>query len=303
MYEQLEAFIAPTGTIPKGPSDTSFPTVIPNPPIFQRAGPAGERTLWVVFVLMLIATISFVVMSWRVPAAKRLYHSITTLIVVIATLSYFAMATKQGITFHHTRIKEHHKHGLPDTFRHVHREVYYARYIDWLLTTPLLIIDLSLLAGLNGASIFSAVIADIVMILTGLFSAFAYRRGSKWGWYAMACIAYLWVLYTLLFTARTTARAKGNKVQSFYTQIAVFTVVVWTAYPIIWALADGTRILSVNAEIIAYAVLDVLAKGVFGAWLLFTHARLPESNVSIGGFWAHGFNSEGTIRIQEEDGA
>jgi len=252
---------------------------------------------------MLIATISFVVMSWRVPAAKRLYHSITTLIVVIATLSYFAMATKQGITFHHTRIKEHHKHGLPDTFRHVHREVYYARYIDWLLTTPLLIIDLSLLAGLNGASIFSAVIADIVMILTGLFSAFAYRRGSKWGWYAMACIAYLWVLYTLLFTARTTARAKGNKVQSFYTQIAVFTVVVWTAYPIIWALADGTRILSVNAEIIAYAVLDVLAKGVFGAWLLFTHARLPESNVSIGGFWAHGFNSEGTIRIQEEDGA
>lgn len=39
----------------------------------------------------------------------------------------------------------------------------------------------------------------------------------------------------------------------------------------IWGLADGSRTIDVDAEIIAYAVLDILAKPVFGFWLLFTH--------------------------------
>ena len=83
-----------------------------------------------------------------------------------------------------------------------------------------------------------------------------------------------------------------------------YTIILWTAYPVIWAIADGTRKLSVNSEIIAYAVLDVLAKGVFGAWLLFTHNRLVESNVSLTGFWVHGFSSEGRIRVgDDEEGA
>lgn len=32
---------------------------------------------------------------------------------------------------------------------------------------------------------------------------------------------------------------------------------LWTAYPIVFALAEGTNKISVDAEIIAYAVLDV----------------------------------------------
>jgi len=41
--------------------------------------------------------------------------------------------------------------------------------------------------------------------------------------------------------------------------------------PSIWGIADGARIADVDAEIVSYAVLDVLAKPVFGFWLLFTH--------------------------------
>lgn len=136
----------------------------------------------VVFALMLTATLVFGIMSWTVPASKRLYHSLTTTIVLIATLSYFAMATGSGWTWHHTRIRETHDHGIPDTFRHVHRQVHWARYVDWLLTTPLLLVDLGLLAGLNGASIYSIVVADIVMILGGLFAALANNRKTGWGW-------------------------------------------------------------------------------------------------------------------------
>ena len=69
----------------------------------------------------------------------------------------------------------------------------------------------------------------------------------------------------------------------------------------IWAIADGKRILSVDGELIAYAVLDILAKPVFGLWLLLMHSRLPESNVMLDGFWAHGLSAEGRIRVGDDD--
>ena len=44
----------------------------------------------------------------------------------------------------------------------------------------------------------------------------------------------------------------------------------------IWGIADGSRNINVDSEIVAYAVLDVLAKPVFGFWLLFTHDAMAE---------------------------
>ena len=59
--------------------------------------------------------------------------------------------------------------------------------------------------------------------------------------------------------------------------------------------------MDVDEEIIAYAVLDILAKPIFGAWLLFTHMSMSETNVEVGGFWATGLGSEGGIRIGDDD--
>ncbi len=45
----------------------------------------------------------------------------------------------------------------------------------------------------------------------------------------------------------------------------------------IWGVADGSYTIDVDAEIVSYAILDVLAKPVFGFWLLFTHDSMAES--------------------------
>jgi len=293
----------PTPTNTRHPKDTAFPTVVPDPIYNERAGAAGQKALWVVFVLMVLATILFIVLGWALPASKRLFHHVTALITIVAALSYYAMATGSGITHKHHTIREKHDHGIPDTFKHVVREVYWARYADWLITTPLLLIDLGLLAGLNGASLSTAIVADVIMILGGLFAALGRGRGQVWGWFTIAMIAYLVIIYQLVVNGRAFANARGSKVSTFYYSLAGYTLLLWTAYPIVWAIADGTHKVSVNTEIIIYAVLDVLAKGVFGAWLLFTHRSLPESNVEVDGFWAHGFSSEGRIRVGDEDGA
>lgn len=71
----------------------------------------------------------------------------------------------------------------------------------------------------------------------------------------------------------------------------------------VWGIADGSRNVDVDGEIIAYAILDVLAKPVFGLWLLLTHMNMPETNIELGGFWAHGLSGEGAIRIEDDEGA
>jgi len=307
MLDPVEAFakstkslLVPTTSL-KAPTATALPTVIPDLPIWQKADASGYRTLWVVFVLMVLSSVAFTALSWRLPVSRRLYHIITTLITIIAALSYFGMATGDGTSWNHIHKTEQHKH-VPNTHKEIYRQVFWARYVDWALTTPLLVLDLSLLAGLSGGHILIAVLADITMILTGLFAAYGREHTpQKWGWYTIACIAFLVVIWNLAVNGRAGVRNKHNDVAKFYGAISGYTILVWLAYPIIWAVADGARLLSVNQEIIAYAVLDILAKPVFGIWLLVTHAKLPETNIELGGFWAHGVASDGRIRVGDDD--
>lgn len=59
------------------PLPTATPTgVSPIPPIhgdkpeYQFATESGKKTLWVVFVLMLLASAGFTALSWRVPLVR-----------------------------------------------------------------------------------------------------------------------------------------------------------------------------------------------------------------------------------------
>jgi len=250
---------------------------------------------------MFLSTLAFIGMAWRVPIQKRLFHVLTALITIFATLSYFAMATGDGVNWAHTVLHTKNKH-VPDTYEDIYRQIFWARYVDWSITTPLLLLDLAFLAGMNGADILVTLVADVVMVLTGLFAAYGHNKLQKWGWYAMACVAFLVIVYKVAIGGRKTVMTKDSKTAKFFSALGLFTLILWTLYPIVWALGDGSRILTVDSEIIAYAVLDVLAKPVFGFWLLITHAR-SASATSIGGFWSHGLASEGALRLDDDEDA
>jgi bacteriorhodopsin len=295
----------PTSTSSASTSSVaSIPTILPPRPEYEQVHGSGQTTLWVVFALMVLSSAIFAGLSWRVAVSRRVYHVLTTLITIIGSLSYFAMATGHGVSFHHTRIHHHFDNTGKDMYTDLYRQVFWARYIDWALTTPLILLNLGVLSGLSGAYILMAIAADLIMTLTGLFAAFG-NDGTpqKWGWYAIALISYLVVLWHYGLNGRSHASAKGSKVSSFYTSIAAYTFIIWTVYPIIWAVGSGARKMSINAEVITYAVLDVLAKAGFGAWLLTTQAKLPESNVELGGFWSYGLNREGALRIGDDNEA
>jgi len=280
-----------------------IPTVVPTPTQYQDASDNGFRALWVVFVVMVIASAVFSFRAWSIPVSKRLYHVITTLITITAAISYFAMASGHATNYHCTTVKDHHKH-VPDTHHDVCRQVFWARYVDWSITTPLLLLDLCLLAGVDGAHTLMAIAADLIMVLTGMFAAYGQEHTvQKWGWYAIACIAYLFVIWHVAVHGSKMVKAKGDRVTKLFGSLAAFTLILWTIYPIVWGIADGSRKASVDTEIIAYAVLDILAKPIFGIWLLIAHRSLPESNVELGGYWSNGLAAEGRIRIGDEEGA
>jgi len=302
----MEYLQIPPNPVPVPPgtptSHIPLPTVSHAPPEFEHITQVGHRTLWVVFALMLISTIGFTVFSWRIAVTKRLFYQLTTYITVIATLSYYAMATGSGWSFHHIRVTNEHKHDIPDTHKIVLRQVFYARYIDWLLTTPLLLLDLGFLAGLSGSNLINVVLADVVMVLTGLFAAYAHGTKSKWGWYAMGWVAFLVIIWNLATSARATAQKRG--VQKLFFPLALYTIVVWTCYPIVWGISDGARRMTPDHEVLAYAVLDILAKPVFGVWLLFAHQRMAASTIYLGGTWSEGLgHREGTLRVGDDDEA
>lgn len=140
------------------------------------------------------------------------------------------MATGDGIALLHDAKTEHHD-IVPPTTQDTYTQVYWARYVDWSITTPLLLIDLALLAGLNGASILVAVVADVIMILTGLFAGFGGNDGQKWGWYTISCIAFLTIIYQIMFQARSFAANKDAKTRKFFYAIATYTLVLWLIYP------------------------------------------------------------------------
>jgi bacteriorhodopsin len=296
----IEEILKTTGTIlvpthSHYPSHTALPTVVPSHPYVEKVGATGAKTLWVVTIVMAISSVVFAFRAWQTPVSKRLFHVLTTFITVFATISYFAMATGDGNSFAHTAVHHKHKH-TPDVTDHVYRQVFWARYADWAVTTPLLLLDLAFLAGLNGANILVAVIADILMIALGLFAAYGHNEGQKWGYYGFSCLAFLVIIYQLAIPGRKAVAARDGKTAKTFTAIAGFTIVIWTLYPIVWAIGDGARLWSVDAEIIAYAILDILAKPVFGTWLLRAHGN---NAGAIDGFWSHGLQSEGGLRLED----
>jgi len=285
--------------LPTTTSVAPIPTVIPNVPHFEKVTETGTRTLWVVFVLMFLSTLALGFKTWTLPTQKRLFHLLTTFVTAISTLSYYAQATGATTIFAHHLVKNHHKHNIPDTFDHVFRQVFWARYIDWALTTPLILLNLALLAGIDGCNILVALFADLVMVFTGWFFALAQTKQQRWGWYAMSCVALLVIVYQLLMPGRRAVATKDKHVAGVFALLGSYAVVVWALYPIVWAVGDGAMKWTVDAEIIALAVVDILAKPVFAFWLLVSYSKyIP----SIEGFWAHGLSSEGTVRL-DDDGA
>lgn len=201
-------------------------------------------------------------------------HHVTAsgFVCIIAACAYFAMASKQGI------------HTFVDNDG-VERTVYYARYLDWVLTTPLLLVGLMTVAlprlasplhGRDRNALVAGVIgADVLMIVTGLFAALSKDTHTRWIWYIISCVAFLVVLYMIAGPIRAAAADRGPEHAALYTKLLGILTVLWFIYPIIWAIGtEGVGTVKLGTEIAIFAVIDLLAKVGFGILLVSGSAKL-----------------------------
>ena len=108
----------------------------------EEVGSTGVGALTIAFLILGVSTIVFIS---RVGSAKgqKIYYYCNVFICGFATMAYFAMLSGQGWT------------AIAGC-----RQFFYARYVDWSVTTPLLLLDLGLIAGADGALIAAVIGAD-----------------------------------------------------------------------------------------------------------------------------------------------
>merc|ERR1711998_168121 len=70
------------------------------------------------------------------------------------------------------------------------------------------------------------------------------------------------------------------------------TVITWFVYPIIWIVSEGTGKISVYGETIAYTILDIISKSVFG-WII-VHTSFEEANRGYSNTHSSGSGSSGS---------
>jgi len=176
-------------------------------------------------------------------AKYRLHRVIAGVICFIASLAYLAMATGHGYT---VRCCDG-------------RQFYYARYVDWAITTPLLLWEIINYTNAPINQRFFMYATDFVMIISGLIGSLV-CGGEKWIFFGFSMLCFIPILW-FLCTLRDSADEKDKRA---FESLMNITVITWFFYPIVWILAEGTGTLCANAEAICYTVLDILAKSAFG---------------------------------------
>ena len=135
-----------------------------------------------------------------------------------------------------------------------------ARYVDWLLTTPLLLLYLGLLARPSRHVLAGLIGVDVVIIAGGIAAA-ATTGTVSWIAFGVAGVAYLGLVYGLLVSLPRSASAAGDRVRAVFGTLRNITVVLWTLYPIVWLLAPtGLSLLTPATEMLVFVYLDVVSK-------------------------------------------
>lgn len=240
--------------------------------VFQHADLEITRrgSDWLYAVCAIMGASTLIVMAWSFakPKTHRLFHYLSALLLITATIAYYSMGSNLGQVPIPVEFTRGGKVAAAGT-----REIFYVRYIDWFVTTPLLLLDLLLTAALPWPTILVTIMANEVMIVCGLVGALT-RTGYKWGYFAFGCAAFLFVVYTLVIDGRSHARALGGSISRTYNICGVLTIFVWFLYPIAWGVAEGGNVIHPDSEAIFYGILDLIAKPVFTFLLLWGHQTI-----------------------------
>jgi bacteriorhodopsin len=218
-----------------------------------QSGDLVGFTFFLGSVAMLAATVFFFVERSSVADEWKLSMTVSGLITLIAAVHYYYMRDVWVSSY-----------MSPTEFR----------YIDWILTVPLMCVEFYLLTKTGLSKMISA---SIVMLVTGyfgeasVFSVFGSISPSVWG--LISGLAYFYIVNEVYQgDVAKAAKKAGKKIENANGLLLKFIVIGWGIYPLGYLIgtADGqwysfmAGLVDTDARDLIYNVGDAVNKIGFG---------------------------------------
>ena len=244
-------------------------------------------TVYNVLSLAIAAMISsfayFVIARREINLRYRGAVTAGAMVVLIAGYHYFRIFNNWSDAYHLNADGGYSPTGLP--FNHAYR------YIDWMLTVPLLMVELVLVLGLTrkvtASLIFKLAIASFLMIVLGFIgendrvSHSVMSARGLWG--TLSTIPFLYILVVLLKEIREAMARTSRPVAVLLRNTALLTLFTWGFYPIAY-MAPFFNLSGAGTEVglqLGYSLADIAAKCGYGLLIHAIAQYLTEEEAGI----------------------
>jgi len=225
--------------------------------------------------IMGASTIFFFLRSFQVGAQYRTAITITGLVTLIACYHYFRIFSSWEAAF--TVVG-----GVVKPTGQAFNDAY--RYVDWLLTVPLLLVELILVMRLPQdqtvkMSIKLGALAALMVIL-GYPGEVSSTVSGRWLWWAAAMIPFLIIVYDLYVGLKDSISSQPESARGLISTARWLTIGSWTFYPVVFVLPmlGLTGGGAATAVQVGYTIADIVAKALFGLFIYLIAVRKSEAD-------------------------
>lgn len=219
-------------------------------------------TFFVAYISMGAAFVFFISQRNSVAPEYRTALTISALIVGVAAFHYFYM---KGL-YSDTTLPLLAISGAD--YAKITRDSFFGiinfRYMDWLVTTPLLVakIPLAVAAGRRvGKVVTYLILADLLMIVAGFIGEqYVANTGMHLLWGAISTIGYVAIVYFLFTTVKEMAKTAEPEERWAVKWMSMFVITGWGIYPIGYMIPSLLPQLDLNIVHAVYNLGDQINK-------------------------------------------
>ena len=160
------------------------------------------------------------------------------------------------------------------------------RYADWLITVPLLIIELLIVLGVakqeRRSLMLKLVPATILMVGLGYPGEVANGNGAKWTFWILAILPFIYFLKTLYAELQKAGQRETGAVATQIKNATYVLLTTWMVYPIayLFPIFDGDSETLETLRQVGYTFADITAKGLYGLMILWIAKARTEAEVT-----------------------
>ncbi|KAH8694463.1 hypothetical protein BGZ61DRAFT_451956 [Ilyonectria robusta] len=230
----------------------------------------GKAWYWALTAIFFILGVIFVAVAiFNRKKQLSIFCYLSALSCYTLSMGYFGMAADMGWIAIEVEFVRGDWTGLSES--HPTRQVFWIRYLAWVIATPLVTTEIFILVSASLRVILLDSFLIFIVIATGLGGAIT-PTSYKWAYFFYGAIACAGI--AVLFThGYNLASAKKKPMKQMYLLCSVLTAVVWSGYALAWGLSEGANIISPDGEGLFYGILDLLTGPGFGFLVLLTARR------------------------------